>query len=137
MAAGCGNAYVAGMTRATIPLLAAAVLLAAPAWAAKPKPKPAPAVEQPITVEGLLTQAHAAIAKGDSELALRLAQSAIVADPSRPTSYVALGDIYAETGQADFARSYYDAALAIDPAEPGAKKALAGLNNTSRVLAKP
>ena len=139
MAAASQNAYVAAMTFRTIPLLAAAMLVAAPAWAAKPKPKPkpAPVVEQPITVEGLLTQAHAAIAKGDSELALRLAQSAIVADPARPTSYVALGDIYAETGQADFARSYYDAALAIDPAEPGAKKALAGLNNTSRVLAKP
>ena len=131
------------MTSRTIPLLAAALVLAAPAWAAtKPKPalKPAPkpVVEPPITVDGLLTQSKAALTRGDTELALRLGQAAIVADPSRPSSYVALGDIYAQTGQAEFARSYYDAALAIDPAEPAAKKALAALDNTSHpVLAKP
>ena len=142
LAAGGGNAYVAAMTPRTIPLLAA-VLLAVPALAAtkpKPAPKPAPkpVAEQPITVEGLSTQAKSALARGDTELALRLGQAAIVADPARPSSYVALGDIYAETGQGEFARSYYDAALAIDPAEPAAKKALAALDNTSHpVLAKP
>jgi Flp pilus assembly protein TadD len=129
------------MTPRTIPLLAA-LFLAVPALAAtKPKaaPKPPkPVVEQPVTVEGLSAQAKAALAKGDTELALRLGQAAIVADPARPSSYVALGDIYAETGQGEFARSYYDAALAIDPAEPGAKKALAALDNTNHpVLAKP
>ena len=133
MAGARGNAYVAAMTSRSIPrsisLLAAALLLVAPAWAAtKPKPAPKPVAEQPVTVEGLLSQSKAAIARGDSELAVRLAQSAIVADPARPASYVALGDIYAETGQAEFARSYYDAALAIDPAEPGALKAVAALD---------
>ena len=49
-----------------------------------------------MTVETLLSQAHDAVGKGDTELAVRLAQSAIVADPARPASYVALGDIYAQ-----------------------------------------
>jgi Flp pilus assembly protein TadD len=140
LADGGGDAYVAAMTSRTIPFLAA-LLLAVPALAAtKPKaaPKPKPVVEQPVTVEGLSAQAKAALAKGDTELALRLGQAAIVADPARPSSYVALGDIYAETGQGEFARSYYDAALAIDPAEPGALKAMAALDHTNHpVLAKP
>jgi Flp pilus assembly protein TadD len=128
-------AYVAAMTRA---IFLAALVLATPALAAKPaKPTPKPVVEQPITVDGLLTQSQAALAKGNSEQALRLAQAAIVADPARPGSYVALGDVYAQTGHTDYARSYYDAALAIDPAEPGALKAIASLGNSSRVAAKP
>ncbi len=118
------------MTRRAIPLLAALVVATAPAFAA---PKPAskaggPAkVEVPLTVEALLTQAHAAVTKGDTELAVRLAQSAIVADPARPTTYVALGDIYAEAGQPEYARSVYDAALGIDPAQPAALKAISAL----------
>jgi Flp pilus assembly protein TadD len=110
-----------------IPVLAALLLLAAPALAAPTKP---PKPEPPVTVESLLAQAHAALGKGDPELALRLAQSAIVADPARPTSYVALGDIYAQTGHAEYARSYYDEALGIDPAEPSALKAVAELDRT-------
>ena len=114
------------MTPRAIPLLAALLLATAPALAATAKaPKPTP----PVTVESLLAQAHAAVGKGDTELALRLAQSAIVADPARPTSYVALGDIYAEAGQADYARNFYDAALGIDPAEPSALKALSALDH--------
>jgi Tfp pilus assembly protein PilF len=117
------------MTSRTIPLLAALLLATAPAWAAPAKPpKPAPPA-MPVTVESLLAQAHAAVDKGDTELALRLAESAIVADPARPTSYVALGDIYAEAGQADYARNFYNAALGIDPAEPNALKALSALNS--------
>jgi Flp pilus assembly protein TadD len=121
-----------------IPLLAALLLTSATAFAA-PAKSPAvakpPAPEPPITVESLLTQAHTAVAKGDTELALRLAQSAIVADPARTTSYVALGDIYAEAGQPDYARSYYDAALGIDPADAGALKALSALDQRSTVNA--
>jgi Tfp pilus assembly protein PilF len=86
-------------------------------------------------VESLLTRAQAATAKGDTELALRLAQSAIVADPARPTSYVVLGNIYAEAGQPDYARSYYDAALGIDPIDPSALKALSALDQRSTVNA--
>jgi Flp pilus assembly protein TadD len=121
------------MISRAIPLLAVLTLAAAPAWAAPSKapapaktaPKPVP----PVTVESLLTQAHAAVTKGDTELALRLAQSAIVADPARPSSYAALGDIYAEAGQIDYARNFYDAALGIDPAEPSALKGLSALDH--------
>ena len=116
------------MTSRPIPLLAV-LLFSTSAWAAHAKhPKPAAAVEQPVTVDGLLSQAHDAVGKGDTELAVRLAQSAIVADPARPRSYVALGDIYAEAGQAEYARSFYDQALGIDPSDAGALKALAALN---------
>jgi Flp pilus assembly protein TadD len=120
------------MTSRLIPALAVLFVstgvLCAAGWAAPAKhPKPA-AETPPVTVEGLLSQAHDASGKGDTELAVRLAQSAIVADPARPGSYVALGDIYAQAGQADYARSFYDEALGIDPAEPNALKALAVLN---------
>ena len=99
----------------------------APAKAASPVKVP----EAPVTVESLLTQAQAATSRGEIDLALRLAQSAIVADPARPSSYVALGDIYAQAGQADFARNFYDAALGIDPIDPGALKALSMLDGKS------
>jgi Flp pilus assembly protein TadD len=123
---------VPAMISRAIPVLTALLLAASPAVAAPAKPK---AVETPVTVESLLAQAHAAAGRGETELALRLAQSAIVADPARPTSYVALGDIYAEAGQPDYARSFYDAALGIDPAEPNALKALSALEHGSTVNA--
>ena len=113
--------------------LAANLASAAPAKAPKvsvPAPAAVKAPEPPVTVESMLTQSQAATSRGDTELALRLAQSAIVADPARPGSYVALGDIYAQTGQADYARNFYDAALGIDPAEPSALKALSALDGT-------
>jgi Flp pilus assembly protein TadD len=94
---------------------------------AKPATKPA-AVEPPVTVDGLLARAKDATVKGDTDLAVRLAQSAIVHDPARTSSYVTLGDIYAAAGQPDFARSFYDAALGIDPADKGALKARAALD---------
>ncbi|MEO8302408.1 MAG: tetratricopeptide repeat protein [Rhizomicrobium sp.] len=94
-------------------------------------PAQAKAPEPPITVESLLTQSQAASGRGDIELALRLAQSAIVADPARPGSYVALGDIYAKSGQQDYARNFYDAALGIDPTEPTALKGLSALDGGS------
>lgn len=128
------------MTRRAIPLLAALVVATAPApafAASKPASKtsgPAKA-EAPLSVEALLTQAHAASTKGDTELAVRLAQSAIVADPARPTSYVALGDIYAEAGQPEYARSFYDAALGIDPAQPAALKAISALGSHTSTTA--
>ena len=121
-------AYGPAMTRRAIPLLAAFVVATSSAFAAPKPAKPAAKIEAPVTVESLLTQAHAAVIKGDTELAVRLAQSAIVADPARSTSYVALADIYAEAGQPDYARNFYDAALGIDPAEPGALKGISALD---------
>jgi len=120
------------MTSRAIPLLAALLLTAGPALAASAKP---PKLEPPVTVESLLADAHAASSRGETELALRLAQAAIVADPARPGSYVVLGDIYAGTGQPDYARSFYDAALGIDPSEPSALKALSALEQGTTVNA--
>jgi tetratricopeptide (TPR) repeat protein len=123
-----------------IPLLFAAALMAAPAaltasaaWA-----RPSAPQASADRADDLLAQARAAESRGETELALRLAQSAIVAAPARPNSYVVLGDIYAESGHPDFARTYYDAALEIDPAEARAQKAIAALDHTARpVLAAP
>jgi Flp pilus assembly protein TadD len=119
------------MTFFSSPRLALALcLFAAPVSAAPSHTDPVPA---------LLGEAHAAQTRGEFELALRLAQSAIVADPARPTSYVALGDIYAGAGQQDYARTYYNEALSIDPAEPSALKAIAALDQKTpaRVLITP
>jgi Flp pilus assembly protein TadD len=99
---------------------------AAPATATKTAAQPAPTA--PLTVDSLLAQAKDAITKGDTDLAVRLAQAAIVQNPALPSSYVALGNIYASAGQPDFARNFYDAALGIDPADAGAQKALSDLN---------
>ena len=112
---------------------------AKPAKVAAPAKVPAPVKvpEPPVTVESLLTQSQAATGRGEIDLAVRLAQSAIVADPARPGSYVVLGDIYAQAGQPDYARNFYDAALGIDPVDPTALKALAALDSagSSRVNA--
>jgi tetratricopeptide (TPR) repeat protein len=131
--------YGAAMTRRAIPLLAALLLATPAAFAAQvPKaaksPKPAK-VEAPLSPDSLVSQARAATVRGDTDLALRLAQSAIVADPARPASYVALGDIYAAMGQSEFARSYYQAALSIEPLDAGAKKALAALDSHTATTA--
>ena len=68
------------------------------------------------TVSVLLVKARAAESKGDTELALRMAQAAIVADPARHALLCGkLAGIYAKDHQFDFARAYYDEALSIDP----------------------
>jgi len=122
------------MLRAMIPpaiprfLLAAGLVLAASIAIAAPSD----------TATALIGQAQAAQSRGETELALRLAQSAIVADPKLTGAYVALGDIYAHAGQKDYARNYYDEALEIDPSDPAALKAIAALDNkTPRVIATP
>lgn len=114
-----------------IPVLAALALLTAHVIAAPSKTAQVSKTAA-VTVESLLAQARAATAKGEVELALRLAQSAIVADPARPTSYVALGDIHAAAGQLDYARNYYEAALEIDPQDAAALRAIAALDKTAK-----
>jgi tetratricopeptide (TPR) repeat protein len=120
----------------SLALALAALLLAGPAAAVTAKKsvkapaKPAAAViePQPDPVT-LIAQSRDAQSRGASELALRLAQSAIVADPARPSSYDALADVYAAQGQPDSARSYYGEALSIDPADSAALKAMAMLDH--------
>ena len=116
-------------------VLVAALLLAVPAHAATAK-KPvkaaakvaAPVIEPQPDPILLVTRSREAQGRGETELALRLAQAAIVADPARPSSYDALGDIYAALGQPDFARSYYSTALSIDPSDAPALQATAALD---------
>jgi len=109
-------------------LLAGVLVLAlAPsAWAAT-APAPA-AAEAPLTADSLAAQARAASARGETDLAMRLAQSAIVANPARTTGYDTLADVYAANHQPDFARAYYNAALAIDPTDSTATNAIAALD---------
>ena len=115
-------------------LILALIGLAAPAMAAAPrqvaKPKAPLAAPTPaLSADDLMRDAQAAQARGEHDLALRLAQSAIVADPARPAAYTALGDVYAAHGDADFARFYYSQALSIDPTDAGAARAMAALEH--------
>ena len=112
----------------TLACLCLPALAAQPRKAAKPKAPVAAAVAPALSADDLIRDAQAAQAKGDHDLALRLAQSAIVADPSRPAAYTALGDIYAAHGDADFARFYYRQALQIDPVDADATRAMAMLD---------
>lgn len=96
---------------------------------AKAAAKPATApVAPPLTATDLMAQARQAQTRGESELAVRLAQAAIVAAPARPDTYVTLGDMYIAQNQPDFARSYYSLALSIDPTDAGALQAVAALD---------
>jgi tetratricopeptide (TPR) repeat protein len=115
-----------------------ATLLISPAFAAtvpakkslKPaKPAAATAAEAPLNADDLITQARQAQSHGDTELAVRLAQSAIVVGPDRSDTYDALGDVYSAQNQPDFARSYYNEALSIDPADETALKAIIALDH--------
>lgn len=96
---------------------------------AKAAAKPAaPVVAAPLTANDLMIQARQAQARGEAELAVRLAQAAIVAAPDRTDTYVTLGDMYKAQSQPDFARSYYSAALSIDPTDAGALQAVGALD---------
>ena len=89
-----------------------------------------PALAGPAS--SLLSRAHAAERQGNTQLALLLAQSAIVADPADPATYIGLGDIYAQAGDAEFARNSYEKALDIDPQQPAALKAIAALGKSEK-----
>jgi tetratricopeptide (TPR) repeat protein len=93
------------------------------------KPAAAAAAEAPLNACDLITQARQAQSHGDTELAVRLAQSAIVVGPNRSDTYDALGDVYNAQNQPDYARSYYNEALSIDPADEAALKAIAALDH--------
>lgn len=99
-------------------ILAGALVVAAPALANN-------------RIEHLTTRAHAAERHGHIEDAAMLLQAAIVANPSRAASYVALGDFYARHKDPHFAHKYYDEALYLDPTLPAA---LAGAGKADLVL---
>ena len=116
-------------------LILTLALVAMPALAAAPKKpvtKPAAPAAVPapaLTAADLIGQAQAAQARGEKDLAVRLAQSAIVANPALPAAYNALADLYAADGDADYARFYYRGALTIDPTDADATKAMAALEH--------
>lgn len=116
-----------------IPLIFALALVGTPAIAAAPHALPtSPSSASAVAnAEDLMRQAQAASAKGDKDLAMRLAQAAIVADPAKAATYDLLADLYAAQGQNDFASFYYNEALGIDPSDPAAVKGTAGLTHSS------
>lgn len=85
----------------SLAILAAALVVAAPALAGP--------------VESLTARAAAAEAAGRFDDASVLLQAAVVADPPRAETYVALADFYARRNAPYFARKYYAEALGIDP----------------------
>ena len=82
--------------------------------------------------DSLLARSRAAEQAGKRDAALRFAQAAIVADPTRVSSYTALGDLYMRESQSDFASFYYSEALAIDPQDPAAQRGLALADKASQ-----
>ena len=73
----------------------------------------APAFAGPV--EDFFARSHAAEAKGKLADAVLLAQAAVVDDPARATSYVALADLYGRHREFHNAWKYYTEALGIDP----------------------
>src|ERR1700685_1174660 len=112
-------------------LMFALALLAQPAMAAAPHKPPLAGKEPPaaaaLSADDRMRQAQAASAKGDTDLALRLAQAAIVADPAKPATYDLLADLYAGAGRGDYASFYYGEALGIDPSDAAATRGTAEL----------
>jgi Tfp pilus assembly protein PilF len=118
------------MTRSA--LILALAFLAAPASAAThPLPAKTPPAAATLGADDLMRQAQAANAKGDKDLAVRLAQAAIVADPAKPQTYDLLADLYAGQGQGDFASFYYNEALGIDPGDAVAVRGAAAQDRSS------
>ena len=115
------------MKALSIPIFLAGLALV-PAHATAPNPASA----------ALITQAQDAVGKGNTQLALRMAQAAIVADPASTAPYVTLGDIHARQGESEYARAYYEAALQIDPQDALALRAIAALATPAQAAsAKP
>lgn len=86
------------------------------------------------TAESLLARGHAAERAGKWDAASRLVQSAIVADPKRASTYVALADLYMRAGHPDYATFYYAEALQIDPQDKQAELGLATADRETKKL---
>ncbi len=80
----------------------------------------------------LLAESKAAEQSGNREKAERLAQAAIVADPTQASSYTALGDLYLRADQSDFAAFYYSEALEVDPTDQAAQRGLVLADRASK-----
>jgi cytochrome c-type biogenesis protein CcmH/NrfG len=84
-------------------------------------------------VSKLLKESRTAEAAGKTQDAILYIQAAMVADPARASTYVALGDFYARAHQTDIAGQYYDEALKLDPSNSAAKKGLAQVDRAEAV----
>jgi tetratricopeptide (TPR) repeat protein len=91
----------------------------------------APVIEPQPDPAQLVIQARDAQSRGESDLAVRLAQSAIVADPARPSSYDALAAVYLAQNQPEAARSYFGEALSIDPDDDAARQGMSTLDRNA------
>lgn len=86
-----------------------------------------PAMADPINpdpVPSLLAKSRTAEGLGRVPEAILYMQAALVADPARASTYVALGDIHIRVQQDATALHYYEAALDVNPWEPGARRGM-------------
>jgi tetratricopeptide (TPR) repeat protein len=91
-----------------------------------------------LNPDSLLAKSRAAEQAGKGEAALRYAQAAVVADPTRASTYSALADLYMREHDADSAGFYYAEALEVDPQYAPAQKGLkdaGSQSNTSTAAA--
>jgi cytochrome c-type biogenesis protein CcmH/NrfG len=87
------------------------------------------------TADSLIARSRTAERTGNTNAALRYAQSAIVADPARASSYVVLGDLYLHAAQTDSAGFYYAEALEIDPQNAEALRGMAVTDEAQKTQA--
>jgi tetratricopeptide (TPR) repeat protein len=88
-------------------------------------------------VAALVHQSRAAESHGHLDSAIMLMQSAMVADPARVETYVALGDLYRRAHEDAFAQHFYDEALTLDPQADGASRGLSLVGRTANATDKP
>jgi Flp pilus assembly protein TadD len=88
-------------------------------------------------VASLVHKSLTAEAHGRMASAIMLMQSAMVVDPARVETYVALGDLYRRAHEDDFARHYYDEALIVDPQADAATRGLSVIGRTANATDKP
>ncbi|HSZ10544.1 MAG TPA: hypothetical protein VK759_00115 [Rhizomicrobium sp.] len=88
-------------------------------------------------VSALVHKSHAAESHGKLDNAIMLMQSAMVADPARVDTYVALGDLYRRAHEDAFAQHFYDEALTLDPQADGASRGISLIGRTANAADKP
>lgn len=91
------------------------------------------ALGSPTNPDLMIAKSRSADRAGNRDAAIRLAESAIVADPARASSYVELGDLYMRAEQPDFAAFYYAEALEVDPLDVAVQQDLARADAAAKV----
>jgi Tfp pilus assembly protein PilF len=88
-------------------------------------------------VTALVHKSLVAESHGKMDNAIMLMQSAMVADPARVDTYVALGDLYRRAHEDDFASHFYNEALTLDPQADAASRGLSVIGRTANATDKP